>query len=579
MQGSSAQLALSLLGGFALTTADGERVEITSKKGAAIVAVLAMTRGGERSRRWLQEQLWGTRGHVEAAGSLRRELSNLRKQLNTGAEPVLICDRERIRLRLELIDVDAITRPPQNLTAGEFLEGFDLPLEQGFRDWLREQRDAQSRGAGINHAGALPAQVVDVSLPPAGFDANHAIAVLPFVNATDNASLGYLAEGISEELIAGLSRIRWLPVIARSTSFSFVSNPDPKVIGRQLGAEFLVEGRLHRVDADFAVFASLSQTSTGYTIWSRRFTLQFPASQGELEQFVQELVAQLESRVQHAQQTRIRGKPHGSLGVNELIWRGRWHFNRQKRADNEIAARLFAEALALDPSSPEALIQMTATLAWSIWAGRQPRDQIVRMRTLAQQAIVADSEDGRGFLLAGVAEMWLRHPLEAKTLLQQAIALNPSLALAHAQLGGSFNLAGRPEQAIVHLKTALRLSCNDPNMFYSLSELAVAYNLLGRWQDAIEHAQLALARQPTYWYANVIKINALTRSGELDAARVALDELLSLKPRFSRRYIEWLPFADRGWIDHFVDGLRRVPGVAPDWLQREQADDKHDQMR
>lgn len=561
---------LSLLGRFALSTADGERVDITSKKSVAIVAMLAMSQGGERSRGWLQERLWGSRGHVEAAGSLRRELSNLRKHLNCGAEPLLISNRDRVRLRLDLIDVDAVAATPHALPPGEFLEGFDIPAEPGFRGWLREQREAlrsANHGELADQSGALPAHVVEMSGPPAGFAANHAIAVLPFANATGDASLDYLAEGISEELIAGLSRLRWLPVISRSTSFSFAATTDPKVAGQKLGAEYLIEGRLHRLETSYAVSASLSQTSTGYVLWSRRFSLQSSASQDELEQFVNELVAQLDSRIQHAQQTRIiRSKPHDHPGVSELIWRGRWHFNRVRRADTEIAAKLFAEALALDPTSPEALIFVTATLAWSIWSGRQPQEQILQMRRLARQAIIADPDDGRGFLLAGIAEIWLRHPLEAKTLLQQAIELNPSLALAHAQLGGCFNLAGQAEQAIVHLKTALRLSCNDPNIFYSLSELSVAYTLLGRWADAVEHAKLALARQPTFWYANVIKINALTRSGELEAARVALDELLAVKPKFSRRYLEWLPFVDRKWIEHFVDGLRRVPGVEPDWL-------------
>ena len=109
--------------------------------------------------------------------------------------------------------------------------------------------------------------------------------------------------------------------------------------------------------------------------------------------------------------------------------------NRLTRANSDMAQKLFAEALALDPDSPEALIQSTFALGWAIWAGRQPKERIFEMRKLAQSAIYADRDDGRCYMLAGIAEMWLRHPLAAKELLQQAIALNPSLALAHAQLG------------------------------------------------------------------------------------------------------------------------------------------------
>lgn len=564
---------MSLMGPFGLTTPDGRRIEISSKKGTAVVAMLAVSRDGERTRGWLQDRLWGTRRHAEAAGSLRRELSNLRKLLNVGGVELLVSDRDRVRLRLDLIAVDVLEAGADPQLAGEFLEGLDIPGEAGFRDWLREQRVTLMRGprapAGVPVPNALPNYILDTMQLPVGFTGNQAIAVLPFTNVTGDEALDYLAEGISEELIVGLSRIRWLPVIARSSSFSFADTIDRKVIGQRLGAHYLIEGHLYRAYDTFGVSASLSEAATGYAIWSRRFTLQSPAMRDELEQFVNELVAQLGTRIEHAEQIRIRNKRQDALGVSELIWRGRWHLNRLTRADSEMAQTLFAEALALDPTSPEALIQTTSALAWSIWAGRQPQDQVLRMRKLAQQAMLADPDDGRGFMLAGIAEMWLRHQEEAKTLLQHAIALNPSLSLAHAQLGGCYNLGGEAAKAVGHLKTSLRLSSNDPNIFYALGELALAYTMLGRWTEAIEHAALSLARRPAYWYAHVLKINALIRGGNVAAARVALDELLAAKPNFSRHYLEWLPFVDRTWIDHFVEGLKMVPGRDADWLERD----------
>ncbi|QLH73644.1 tetratricopeptide repeat protein [Rhodopseudomonas palustris] len=572
---NSERYALRLLGPFELTAPGGRRVEITSKKGIAVVAMLALSRDGARSRGWLQDRLWGSRRKAEAAGSLRRELSNLRKVLNTGGAELLLSDRDRVRLRTDLIDIDLFVARSGRAN-GEFLEGLDISSERGFGEWLREQRDALVPpaqdvvvSAVTGGAGTLPTHIVDISTPPVGFAGRPAIAVLPFANATGDETLDYVAEGIGEELIVGLSRIRWLPVISRNSSFSFTESDDRKLIGQRLGAQYLVEGRLYRAYDSYGVSASLAEAITGYSLWSRRFTLQSPAAHDELVQFVNELVAQLESRIEHAEQIRIRGKRQDKLGVCDLIWRGRWHLNRLTRADSEMAQKLFAEALALDPDSPEALIQATAALAWSIWAGRQPQDQVQRMRKLSQQAMLADPDDGRGFMLAGIAEMWLRHPLEAKNLLRQAITLTPSLALAHAQLGGCFNLAGEPDRAIVQLKTAMRLSSNDPNIFYSLGELALAYTMLGQWPEAIEHATLALARRPAYWYAHVLKINALARIGQLDAARIACDELLAIKPNFSKRFLDWLPFVDRTWVDHFVQGLKMVPGRPSDWPERE----------
>lgn len=581
---SAKRFTLGLLGPFRLLEPGGERIEIPSKKGVAVVAMLAMARDGERTRGWLQDRLWGKRQHTEARQSLRRELSNLRKLLNRGPTSLLISEHDRVRLDLASVDVDARLSPEQALTS-EFLEGLDIAGEDGFEDWLREQRstlavEARTRNTQLaepaqQHYGEpppLPAHILDTTQPPYGFDGSPALAVLPFVNVTGDSADDYLAEGISEELIDRLSRIRWLPVIARNSSFSFPKGADRKLVSKSLGAKYLLEGRFRRDQDTYLIIASLVDAANEHTVWTQRFALHSPTARDTFGQFVTELVAHLETRIDHAEQTRTRGKRHDSLTVSDLIWRGRWHLNRLTRDDSEMAQKLFAEARALDPESAEAIIQSTYALGWAIWADRESTDRILELRKWAQRAIHADRDDGRGYMLAGMAEMWLRRPVAARDLLQQSIALNPSLALAHAQLGTSYNLTGEPKQAIVHLGAALRLSSNDHHNFYSLTELALAYTMLDGWSEAVEHADHALARRQAYWYAHVIKINALVRLGDLASARLALDELLRVKPNFTARYIQWLPFVERTWPDHFIDGLKLVPTDRADWLTRNDQD-------
>lgn len=586
MMAAAKRFSLGLLGPFRLLRPEGERIEIPSKKGVAVVAMLAMARDGERTRSWLQDKLWGKRQHTEGRGSLRRELSNLRKRLNSDSDELLICERDRVRLRLDLIDVD-VWREPVGAVISEFLEGIDIAGEDGFEEWLREQRNglacaardrretgsaANLRTYGPRAAAQLPAHIVDTSQAPIGFEGSAALAVMPFLNTTGDAQYDYLAEGISEELIDRLSRVRWLPVIARNSSFSFPEGADRKLVSKSLGARYLLEGRVRRDRDAYLIAASLVDASTGHTVWTQRFELKSLISMDSFGQFVTELVAHLETRIDHAEQVRTRSKRHDNLSVSELIWRGRWHLNRLTRADSEMAQKMFAEAREIDPQSSEALIQATFAMGWSIWAERQSEERILQMRKLAQEAIYSDRDDGRGYMLAGIAEMWLRHPVAARELLQRAIGLNPSLALARAHLGGSFNLSAEPEQALPHLHAALRLNSNDLHDFYTLAELALSFTLLGRWSEAIEHAHHAIARRPAYWYAHMIRINALSRAGELDAARDSLTELLRVKPNFSRLYVDWLPFVDRSWNDHFVEGLKRVPGSPADWLTNDDQD-------
>jgi tetratricopeptide (TPR) repeat protein len=179
---------------------------------------------------------------------------------------------------------------------------------------------------------------------------------------------------------------------------------------------------------------------------------------------------------------------------------------------------------------------------------------------MAHRAIVADPDDGRGHLLAGIAEMWLRQTGRARALLERAIELNPSLCHGHAQLGCCFNLAGDPAAAIGPLRRARRLSPNDFYVFFIIGELALSHWMLGPWAEAIDHADQSLIRRPAYWYALVIKINALVGNGSFKAAREAYDELMTVKPDFTPQFIEWTPFIDRAWNRRLTEGLAAAMG-------------------
>ncbi len=553
---SSRKFALNLMGSFRLLGPGGERIDIASRKGMAMVAMLALAEGGERTRGWLQEKLWGQRDRPQAQGSLRRELTHLRDHLNVGLKPLLICERQRVMLDLSLIDVDALLPRQGGVSTGEFLEGFDLAGEEGFEDWLREQRGLLE---GSTAPVAAPAPSIEPA--PASFGDRPALAILPFANLTADTAHDYLCEGLSEDLIDRLSRLRWLPVIARSSSFAFASDRvDLRIVGQKLGAKYVLEGRLKRASDGLSVAVSLSDATSGYSLWSHRVPLPPDRSQDALDPIVAELVGVLDAQIDYAEQVRARGNRQNRLEFNDLIWRGRWHLNRLTRTDSEMARRLFDQALELEPESPEAIIQQTFCMGWSLWARRGGDAEVAEMRQLAHRAIVADPDDGRGHMLAGIAEMWLRQPGRARTLFERAIALNPSLCQAHAELGCHYNLVGEPAKAIAPLRLAQRLSPNDVHSFFFIGELALSHWMLGQWADSVDHADQSLIRRPAYWYALVIKINALVGGGDLSAARRAYDELKTVTPDFTPQFIDWTPFIDRSWNRRLAEGVALAAG-------------------
>ena len=133
---SGAFFALEIMGPFRLRGPDGARIDIPSKKGQALIAMLAMAGGGERTRSWLQNQLWGSRGPEQAQASLRNALSHLRAIINQDGHTLLFADHARVWLDLAQIEVDA--RAIENPSRDTLLEGLDIPGEEGFEDWLRE---------------------------------------------------------------------------------------------------------------------------------------------------------------------------------------------------------------------------------------------------------------------------------------------------------------------------------------------------------------------------------------------------------------------------------------------------------
>lgn len=483
--------------------------------------------------------LWGSRSPEQAQASLRRELSNIRIALNRGDRPLLHSEHGRVTLDLERIALDW----GQEEDAGQFLEGLDLAGEEGFEDWLREQR--QKRFRGVEEAPETPR----ANPPPSSGDSflrQSAIAVLPFSNLTGDTRLDYLVEGIAEDLIDYLSRQRWIPIIARTTSFSYSSETKTlQEIGQELGARYIVEGRLRGGDGRLGLAATISDAGGGRVLWSRRTDLSAD-SLAEINTLLTELAGGLCAQFDNAEMIRAVAQPEADLAVSDLLWRARWHHNQYTRADSIIAEELFEQALAKAPHAPEAIIQYGLFKQRQIWLHRGSREEIQDLRRLAHRAISADYTDGRGYMLAGIADLWMRDAPQAIRLFEQAISLNPSLAYAYGQLGAAHYLSGAPDLALAALNRALRLDVGEIYGFYIQTEIAIAKAMLERWQEAIYAADCAISRRPAYWYAHIVKIHALMGAGNRRSAQAARRALLAAC-HFDASFIDWVPFVDRTW--------------------------------
>lgn len=547
---------LTLLGAFRLSGPEGERIAVVSKRGQALLAMLALSGGGERTRSWLQSRLWGSRMPEQGKASLRRELSTLRQLVNRGGRALLHADHQRVWIDLTMVTVDARTTSG---ATGEVLEGLDIPGEDGFEDWLRDER-ARMRARVDGVPVTTPAAAPPPAAPAPDFGGLPALAVLAFVNLTGDAAFDHVAEGMSEDLIDRLARLRWLPVIARSSSFALRHGEDARMAGVTLGARYVVTGQLRLARDGLALAVTLLDAQTGTQLWSSAGALPLAEVHGLIEDMILGVAIALGARVDQHVQAQATARTSGDHDVRDLIWRGKWHLNRLTREDAITARDCFTQALEREPASVEAIIQLAWVRLWDLWVGRADAAETREARKLAQRAVIADCDDGRGYMLIGIAESWLRQPLRAETMLARAIELNPSLVMARVQLGATYYLRGEPAQSIDHLKLAIRLSPSDQNLFFTHGEIAQAYLMLGDDRAALHHAEQSLLLRAGYWMPYVIQINALVRLGRRDDARAALAELRVMRPSFTLDFIDWTPFVDPRWNYFLKHGMNLADG-------------------
>ena len=398
-------------------------------------------------------------------------------------------------------------------------------------------------------------RVIDLHRPVRGTDRRGAIAVLPFRSAGDEAQEAF-ADGLTEDVIDGLSHMRWFPVIARNSVFAFKGrDADVAEVGERLGARYVLTGSVRRAGARMRVAVRLEDAQDRTTLWSQRLDRQVADVFDTLDELARSVVGAIEPELTRAESGRAARTADESLGEWDRINRGKWHLNRLTREDAAAAWAIFEEVLLGNPDSVEAHVQMAWWRLWDVWTQRGATEGLLEMERHARRAMALDPRDARGSMLAGIALLMQGDHGEAREILRRAVALNPSLAAAHASIASTLYLSGEPELALEHIDTALRLSPNDIHTFHALGERAMALYMTGDHVEAVATATESLRRRPRYVYAHMVRIGALARLGRAEEAEAALARLLEARPDFSLEQVRWLPFTDRHWIGYITKGL------------------------
>jgi len=360
------------------------------------------------------------------------------------------------------------------------------------------------------------------------------IAVLPFENMSGDPEQEYFADGMVEEIITALSRIRWLFVIARNSSFTYKGQAvDMKQVGSDLGVRYVLEGSVRKARDRVRITAQLIDATTGAHLWADRYDRGLGDIFALQDEITERVVAAIEPELYAAEHIRSQRKPQQSLDAWECIIRALAYVGQATRAGGEEAEALCRRAIAIAPDYGQA----HSLLAWVILR-RTTLSQLDAVlpeaSAEARTALHLDERDPWAHIVQGAVLFRMRRHEEAERSYRRALECNPNSALAHAALGYALAGQGKYEEAIGSAERALRLSPGNSFAGAQAAHVIVFARFgIGQYLAAETAAREMLERYPEYLPAYYVLIPASALQGKLDAATMALADVLRLQPDLS----------------------------------------------
>jgi len=525
------------------TTGDGLLVEFASvvdavRCAAEVQTALAESNAPRPPDRRIDFRIGIHQGDIVVEdGDIFGDGVNVAARLEGLAEPGGICVSARVR-------EDA---------AGRLDLAFEDIGEQTLKNITRPVRVYR-----VRPIGASPSASEVLPLPD-----KPSLAVLPFQNPSGDPAQDYFVDGIVEEIITAISRLPWLFVIARNSSFVYKGKfPDIRQVGRELGVRYVLEGSLRKAGNRVRITGQLIDTTTGAHIWTDRFDGALDDIFELQDQVASSVVGAIEPKLRQSEIERARRKPTESLDAWDLYLRAlalRYQYTEESMRE---AISLLERALAIDPSyAPAAALIGSCRLNQKAHGLGQVSDaEIGEAVRLARRAIEAGKDDPDALWMAAHAlSFFTGEHATAANVVDRALTLNPNSAHAWLVRGMVSNMQERPDQAIAAVEHGMRLSPLDPLRRGFTIIMAVAHFAAGRYEAAIEWADRTLAAQPDYRQAMRIRAASCAYLGRLEEAHDWLIRMLHFEPGMTIARVKALapPFPPE-LLARYIEGLRKA---------------------
>jgi adenylate cyclase len=383
-------------------------------------------------------------------------------------------------------------------------------------------------------ADAMPANFPKPAQPLALPD-RPSIAVLPFQNMSGDPDQEYFADGMVEDIITALSRVKWFFVIARNSSFTYKGrHVDIRQVGRELGVRYVLEGSIRKVGNRVRITGQLIEAATGNHVWADKL-------EGGLEDIfelqdrvTETVVAAIEPSLQVAEIRRSSFKPTDSLDAYDLYLRALSQYYVLSRESVDDAIQLLNRAIALDPDY--AFAKAMAAQIHGIRRGQNwaTIEEIALGARLAREALISSRDEPTTIAFAAHALAWLGRDFDtALAAMDRAVRMNPNSAHIVTRSAWLHTWVLDPDRAIGEFLRAIRLSPVDPEVGFSLGGLAYAYLMKDELETALEYARRSANEMPRWLPAWTAVVVAAIRNDRPEEAREAAHRILQLSPTYT----------------------------------------------
>ena len=475
---------------------------------------------------------------IDDNGMLSGDGVNIASRIHQAAEPGQIVVtgmvRDFVANRLSVVFHDLGSPPLKNI---------NRPIRVFTVEWVEEGKSASTLQ------------------PYLQWSSRPTVAVLPFRTIGGSEEDSYFGDGITDEIITGLSHSRGMYVIARSSTLRYRDRAkELRQIASELDVRYILDGSVHRQQTRLRIKCELLDMVANRLIWSERFDGSTDALFDFQDSITTSVLGRLEPRVRAVEAAQVRDHPTESLDAYHCVLKALALLYLFTAESYQAAGKLLERAIALDPSYPQAYAYLAWWLNFRIGEGWSENPQADRARALvvSQQAIELDNEDPFVLAVGGHILSFIgKRPAEAIDLFDQALALNQNSAFAWGLSALTLAYLGRPDEAMGRLQNVWRLNPFDPLNFYFWIVAGIAEFVAGRYDEAIAWMRKCKRANPRFIACLRMLAASLALSGNEIDARAVAQELMTIEPSFRvSTFVSWYPLQRAEDLVRLEAGLR-----------------------